>query len=141
MHRITTVVSIVLISLCIASQAHCADSGGSTPSDDNAQLERDRAADVNTTKMRAGEQRNLNDLMLLFGDKLPASKNCYQAAISNYIEDKWNAFAMSNGCASREVLCSKDPKGMEILAASLQHTGHDVNGARAAGIPVSRCWL
>jgi len=136
------VVIIILLGSALSTYSAAADTP--SPANDNARIltEGDKVADVNATKMRAGYQRNINDLIVLFGDKLPVSQACYQAAISNYIEDMWNGFANSFGCASNNVLCTKDPKAMENLATSLQKMGQDIHNdrERALGIIGANTW-
>jgi hypothetical protein len=73
--------------------------------DEKAQVQGRLVGELYATEQRSLYQRVYNDLDLLFGDKLPTPVACYQAATSNYIEDKWNAFAVSSGCDSAEALC------------------------------------
>jgi hypothetical protein len=60
----------------------------------------DDGAAVNAMKMRAWYRRDVDNIFLLYGDKLPVTMECYEVAISNYVEEKWASFEKSYGTAS-----------------------------------------
>lgn len=70
--------------------------------------------------LKTKHQRTLDDLALLFPDAFQSSKECYQAALSNYIEDHWNRLAGEYGCFSDARLCEKGSKESLIAQANQQ---------------------
>jgi hypothetical protein len=83
---------------------------------DSALAESHKKADLAVANGRALGQRNLNDLTLLFFDRPAETAACYQAALSNYVEDQWNRIARETGCDSNEVFCSKTNYFLDSLA-------------------------
>lgn len=101
----------------------------------------DRAI-IAVLKARAANQHKLNDLILLYGDRLPISQACYQSAISNFIEDTWNKTSKVEGCESTDTLCDKDPKAQENLVQHLKMSGRSIdnNNDKKEGISFANNW-
>jgi hypothetical protein len=68
---------------------------------------------VGVVKNRAQYQRNLNDLTAFFADNHVQSAACYQAALSNYVEDQWNRLGKQTGCDSETESC-KDARPVKF---------------------------
>lgn len=65
-----------------------------------------RKAELAVIRNRAESTRFLNDLLLFFSDNHLPSAGCYQAALSSYVEDKWNEVGKATGCSSDSVRCA-----------------------------------
>jgi hypothetical protein len=109
-----TLLSILFLAAMFAAQSAYAEDVGQKAQTDNAQAEGAKIADLLETRTRAAYQRQLKDLITMFPEYIVQPFSCYQAAISNYVEDQWNRIGKSEN--------SSDPFGWAANAAYFKYT-------------------